>query len=99
MQHKGLAAWERLVSTFIGSGSSVLVLQPLDKMMPIIQADRGGKSVMDVLRAQIANKGMFGTLWGGMGIRLVHIGWHTSWAIFVAQELYNSMYHNQGRGH
>merc|ERR1712176_1089675 len=91
----GLAAWERLVSTFIGSGSSVLVLQPLDKMMPIIQADRGGKSVMDVLRTQMANKGVIQTLWGGTGIRLVHIGWHTSWAIFVAQEIYNNVYHKQ----
>ena len=90
-----LKPWERLVSTFIGSGSSVLILQPLDKMMPVIQADRGGKSVMDVLRVQIANKGYFGCFWGGMGIRMVHIGWHTSWAIFVAQEIYDSMYHKR----
>jgi len=90
-----LKPWERLVSTFIGSGSSVLVLQPLDKLMPVIQADRGGKSVMDVLRVQVANKGYFGCLWGGMGIRMVHIGWHTSWAIFVAQEIYDSLYHKK----
>merc|ERR1712087_728404 len=90
-----LAAWERLASTFIGSGSSVLILQPLDKMMPVIQADRQGKSVVEVLRAQMKHKGFFGTFWGGMGIRMVHIGWHTSWAIFVAQEIYNNMYHKQ----
>lgn len=87
------------MSTFIGSGSSVLVLQPLDKMMPVIQADRGGKTVMDILRAQIAQKGYFGCFWGGMGIRLVHIGWHTSWAIFVSQEIYNKFYHKGGDGH
>ena len=86
------------MSTFIGSGSSVLVLQPLDKVMPVIQADRGGKSVMDVLRAQMASKGFFGTYWGGMGIRLVHIGWHTSWAIFVSQEIYNYYFHTSGGG-
>eukprot|EP01083_Nonionella_stella_P140206 429367_1 len=96
---EGLKAWERLVSTFIGSGSSVLILQPLDKLMPVIQADRGGKSVMDLLRVQIANKGYIQCFWGGTGIRLVHIGWHTSWAIFVAQEIYNSLYHKQGGGH
>jgi len=90
-----LKPWERLVSTFIGSGSSVLILQPLDKVLPVIQADRGGKSVMDVLRVQIANKGYFGCFWGGMSIRMLHIGWHTSWAIFVAQEIYDSLYHKQ----
>eukprot|EP01083_Nonionella_stella_P273772 928969_1 len=88
---EGLKGWERLLSTFIGSGSSVLILQPIDKLTPVIQADRGGKSVMDILKVQIANKGYFACFWGGMGIRLVHIGWHTSWAIFVAQEIYNSM--------
>ena len=88
-----LGFWENLVCTFMGSGSSILLTQPMDKIVPVIQSQKkNGETVMSILRGQINKYGYIGSLWGGMGIRFVHIGWHTTWAIFISQIVFDSIY-------
>ena len=88
-----LGFWDGLLCTFMGSGCSILVVQPLDKIVPIIQSQKNdGSTVTSILKEQIHKQGFFKPLWGGMGIRFIHIGWHTSWAIFVSQIVFDKLY-------
>eukprot|EP01084_Bolivina_argentea_P229610 387488_1 len=82
---------ERLMCTFIGSGSSCFILQPLDRAMPIIQAARSdpNETPIKVLKQRVKIDGLWNTLQRGVIIRLIHVGWHTSWAIFASHKIYD----------
>lgn len=83
---------EELCCTFLGSGSSVFFLQPLDRMMPIIQAARANKTetVFSVMKQRVAKEGIFRTMQSGILVRMVHVGWHTTFAIFISHKIYES---------
>lgn len=87
-----LTNMERLGSSFLGGAMSVAVTQPIDRMVPIImQAGKAGDvGVVTFMRQSIAQQGM-STIWRGAVMRTIHCGWHTAFAIFIANKIYESI--------
>jgi Mitochondrial carrier protein len=79
---------ETLVASFAGGATSCAVTMPVDRMMPILQQSRAGnEGIVKFLRGKIATEGV-GTLGRGFLMRATHTGYHTMFAIFIADKLY-----------
>lgn len=82
--------WEELGIAFSGGVLSVFVTMPIDRLMPIIQAANKSKSegIMSIIRKKYAQEGL-ATLQRGLIMRSIHCGWHTTYAIFISQKIYD----------
>lgn len=87
---KKLNDTEKLMTAFFGGAASVAVTTPIDRLMPIIQAAGSGQkqSISTVIRAKLAEEGA-STIFRGWFMRTLHTGYHTVFAIFVADKLYS----------
>lgn len=88
---KPLGDMENLFAAVFGGAFSVCFTQPIDRIMPIIQAsgsEYGG--FLSFFKKSIAEQGI-STIWRGAAMRMVHCGWHTGFAIFIANKAYESM--------
>lgn len=79
--------WESLGCSFLGGATSVLVTIPIDRLMPIIQATgASNEGVVSILKKKIATEGVTTLMRGGI-MRTIHTGYHTAFAIFVANKV------------
>jgi len=86
---KKLNDLEELSVAFVAGALSVFVTQPVDRLMPLLQAaGRGDASFNHIIRMKLLNEG-WGTLQRGLVLRTLHCGWHTTWAVFIATKLYD----------
>jgi len=85
-----LTKFEKLWTSFVGGGASVTVTMPIDRLMPIIQAagGKGGEGPLAVLKKKFAEEGM-STIFRGWIARTIHSGYHTAFALFVADLIYD----------
>jgi len=82
---------ERLISAFNGGAMSVCVTQPIDRMMPIIQqAGASGEGILTFTKRSIKEQG-FSTMQRGACMRIIHCGWHTAFAIFASNKIYDAL--------
>jgi len=85
---KPLNDFERLTAAFLGGAVSVGVTQPIDRMMPIIQqAGASGEGIVPFMKKSIQTQGLSTLQRGGL-MRVLHCGWHTSFAIFASNKIY-----------
>lgn len=83
-----LSSMQQLSASFLGGATSCAITMPVDRMMPILQQSRPDSQTMaQFLRAKIASEGL-GTLQRGFAMRALHTGYHTTFAVFVADSLY-----------
>jgi len=80
---------EKLASSFLGGAFSVLVTMPVDRTLPLLQQGHSehGEGVITMMKQKLKNEG-YGTLFRGVGVRTIHTGWHTMFALFVADKIY-----------
>jgi Mitochondrial carrier protein len=85
--------FELLTASFFGGTTSCAITMPIDRMMPILQQSRssaaaaGDVGVLSYLRTKLATEGI-ATLGRGFVMRATHTGYHTMFALFVADKLY-----------
>eukprot|EP00128_Syssomonas_multiformis_P008030 Colp12_sorted_trinity150504_noHs@27287 len=89
-QGQNLSEFDKLNTAFFGGAASVLVTMPVDRLMPVLQsANReAGASVLQIVRKKLATEGIT-TMWRGGLFRTIHTGYHTTFAIFVADKMYD----------
>jgi len=86
-----LTDMQRLTSAFCGGALSVAVTQPVDRMMPIIQqAGASGEGIVPFMKRSIAEQGI-ATMQRGACMRIIHCGWHTAFAIFASNKIYDAL--------
>lgn len=79
---------QKLSASFLGGAMSVSMTVPVDRMMPIIQqAGKEKTSIVKTMSHKLKQEGPT-TLFRGWGMRTIHTGWHTAFAIFVADKIY-----------
>ena len=76
-------------SSFASGAVSALITTPIDRIIPLLQST-GNTNVIKSLKQKINTEG-YGTLFRGYGIRAIHTGWHTMFAIYVADALYKNV--------
>lgn len=82
---------EKLTAAFFGGACSVCVTQPIDRMMPILQqAGASGEGILAFTKRSIKEQGIT-TMQRGAMMRIVHCGWHTAFAIFVSNKIYDAV--------
>eukprot|EP01006_Ploeotia_vitrea_P022390 TRINITY_DN54798_c0_g1_i1.p2 TRINITY_DN54798_c0_g1~~TRINITY_DN54798_c0_g1_i1.p2 ORF type:complete len:262 (+),score=130.03 TRINITY_DN54798_c0_g1_i1:286-1071(+) len=82
---------ETLAASFLGGATSCAITMPVDRMMPVLQAaGASGEGIVPFLKKKIAAEGV-GTLQRGFFMRAVHTGYHTMFAIFVADKIYTAL--------
>ena len=79
--------YEKLATSFASGVISSAFTMPLDRMIPIMQSS-SKDGIIKTMKTNLANEG-FGTLFRGYGMRSIHTGWHTTFAIFVADYVYD----------
>lgn len=77
-----------IASSFIGGSLSVLLTMPIDRLLPVIQSNTSNKNISCIIKNKIKDEGII-TLFRGWRIRTLQTGWHTTFAIFIADKLYN----------
>jgi len=78
---------QTLLTDFVGGALSCLFTNPLDRLMPVIQqAGMKGQGTISVLMGLLKREGVI-TLWRGFAFRAVHSGYHTMFAVHVADSL------------
>jgi len=88
---KPLSDMQRLTSAFCGGALSVAVTQPVDRMMPIIQqAGASGEGILPFMKRSIQEQGL-ATMQRGACMRIIHCGWHTAFAIFASNKIYDAI--------
>jgi len=86
-----LSDLQRLAAAFWGGALSVGVTQPIDRMMPILQqAGASGEGIIAFTRRSISEQGL-ATIQRGAMMRIVHCGWHTAFAIFASNKIYDAL--------
>ena len=85
---KALSDGEKLFASFTGGALSVVVTVPIDRFMPLLQASNRKESVMKEFARKVKMEGP-STLFRGWFMRTVHTGYHTMFAIFVADKIYH----------
>lgn len=76
------------IGTSFGAGIiSALITTPIDRALPLLQSTKEGFGT--VMREKIKNEG-YGTLLRGYGVRAIHTGWHTMFAIVVSEIMYDA---------
>lgn len=86
---QGLNDTEKLATAFFGGAASVTVTMPIDRMMPVLQAAGGSNgSLVQILKEKFGKEGI-STLQRGWMMRTLHTGYHTMFAIFVADKAYS----------
>ncbi len=89
--NEGLSDAEKLCSSFVGGAASVTVTMPLDRLMPVLRASGASqRPVLAVLRECFGAEGL-ATLQRGWIMRTLHTGYHTMFAIFVADKIYAAL--------
>lgn len=83
---KKLNDMQNLGTAFVGGALSVTVTMPIDRLMPVIQQAGGGKSIISVIKESLAKEGIT-TMQRGWAMRTIHTGYHTTFAIFVADKV------------
>jgi hypothetical protein len=79
---------EKLAASFIGGAASVSVTMPIDRMIPILQqSGASGEGFFQILKKKMASEGLT-TLQRGLVMRTIHTGYHTTFAVFIANRLY-----------
>lgn len=79
---------DKLGSSFVGGALSVSITMPVDRLMPVLQAANTDKSnIIRYMREKVAKEGLT-TLFRGWAMRTFHTGYHTTFAIFVADKIY-----------
>lgn len=79
---------EKLAASFIGGAASVSVTMPIDRMMPILQqAGASGEGFFTILKKKMQTEGL-STLQRGVVMRTLHTGYHTTFAVFIANRIY-----------
>ena len=80
---------EDLTCTFTGGSLAVFITMPIDRLMPILQAAGANKdeSIQYIIKQQLGKEGL-ATLQRGLVMRVIHCGWHTTWAIFISKKIY-----------
>jgi hypothetical protein len=80
---------ESLAISFSGGAASCAATMPLDRIMPILQqASKSNESIVAFMRRKLAEEGL-ATMQRGFLFRALHTGYHTTFAIFVADKIYN----------
>jgi hypothetical protein len=80
---------EKLAASFIGGAASVSVTMPIDRMIPILQqSGASGEGFFKILKKKMATEGI-STLQRGLVMRTIHTGYHTTFAVFIANRLYS----------
>lgn len=83
-----LEDWEKLAASFLGGATSVAITMPVDRMMPILQqAGASNESFLTIMKKKVQTEGVF-TLQRGFLMRTIHTGYHTMFAIFIANKIY-----------
>jgi len=86
-----LTDFQKLATAFVGGAISVTVTMPIDRLMPIIQAAGGTKkSILQVIKEKFGQEGIT-TLQRGWAMRTLHTGYHTMFAIFIADKIYTML--------
>jgi hypothetical protein len=85
---KPLTPLQSLTASFLGGSTSCAITMPIDRMMPVLQQVRPDNvSMVGFLRQKLAEEGL-ATLQRGFAMRALHTGYHTMFAIFVADTIY-----------
>eukprot|EP01135_Chromosphaera_perkinsii_P000493 Nk52_evm47s96 gene=Nk52_evmTU47s96 len=84
---KALNDAERLGASFFAGALSVVVTVPIDRFMPLLQASDRKESVMREFARKVHTEG-YSTVFRGWFMRTVHTGYHTMFAIFIADKIY-----------
>jgi len=88
-QDAKLSGAESLLISFFGGAASCAVTMPLDRMMPILQqAGKSNESMGKFLARKMKEEGL-ATMQRGFLFRALHSGYHTAFAVFVADKLYS----------
>lgn len=83
-----LSDQDKLLASFLGGAGSVAVTMPIDRMMPILQqSGASGEGFFKILKTKMANEGLT-TLQRGFFMRTIHTGYHTMFAVFIADKIY-----------
>ena len=78
-----------LGSAFASGALSALITTPIDRVIPLLQSS-SDVGIGNLIKQKISTEG-YSTLFRGYGIRAIHTGWHTTFAIFVADALYKKV--------
>eukprot|EP00126_Sphaerothecum_destruens_P009605 Sdes_comp20547_c0_seq1m15268 len=87
-----LSDTENLLTAFAAGAVSVAVTVPIDRLMPLLQAQ--GRNSQVSLWQEIHHKFKLegpSTLFRGWLMRTIHTGYHTMFAVFVADKLYSML--------
>jgi hypothetical protein len=80
-----------LACNFFGGVVSCAITMPIDRMMPIIQQAGGAEGgMLTFIKAKMATEG-WSTLQRGFIARSMHTGYHTMFAVLIADKVYNAL--------
>jgi hypothetical protein len=87
-----LSQVEKLMSSVLGGAMSLFVCMPVDRLMPILQAAGRSKdeTIQQIIKKKMAQEGL-STLQRGFMMRLVHVSWHTTFAIYISGHIYEAI--------
>lgn len=87
-EDKKLNNMETLAASFLGGATSCALTMPLDRLMPILQQTRpDNESIVSFMKKSLQKEGLT-TLQRGFLMRAMHTGYHTAFAVFVADKIY-----------
>jgi hypothetical protein len=89
---ENLNDWEKLFSAFMAGALATFMTVPVDRMAPVIQAagSEAKDGILNYLRKKIAEEGV-STMFRGCVARTIHTGYHTCFAIFLADKIADLM--------
>ena len=84
---------EDLSLTFTGGSLAVFITMPIDRLMPILQAANASKdkTIQQIIKDKMGKDGFLKTMQSGLIMRVIHCGWHTTWAIFISKKIYDAI--------
>lgn len=91
-QNRALNDYDKLSTAFIGGALSVLVTTPIDRLLPLLQSRQTGsqQSLLSTVASKIKQEGITTMFRGGI-MRTIHTGYHTMFAIYIADKLYSAL--------
>ena len=88
-ENNTLTEWEKLYTAWCGGALSVSFTMPIDRVIPLIQeSNTNKKPLINILFNKINNEGIT-TMFRGWRIRTFQCGYHTTFAIFLSDKIYN----------
>lgn len=83
--------FEKLYTAYISGIVSVSFAQPFDRIMPLLQQKyKNNRGLIYNISSKIKKEG-FITMYRGWGVRSIMTGWHTMFAVFISEKIFNSM--------